>query len=244
MSAQSSTLSGLGFRALAHAALDLVVPGACEGCGAHGPALCLDCVYPLYADPELAWPTPSPRGLPPPYVVTRYERGIRDAIVAHKERQRYAVAGELGGALARSVAAALVEQGWSGRGQIVLVPAPSGRAAIRRRGDDPTRRLARVAAAVLRREGAQVAVISALRQSRAVFDQAGLTARERHANLREGMQVSLRAIPRLRGKVLVLVDDVITTGSTLAEAARALRATGLNPLAGALIAATQRRYHG
>ncbi|WP_369688378.1 ComF family protein [Actinomadura macra] len=79
----------------------------------------------------------------------------------------------------------------------------------------------------------------ALRHTRRVSDQAGLTVSERAANLAG----ALEAVPRAKvaGRRVVLVDDVITTGATLAEAARALRAADAEVIGAATLAATQRR---
>lgn len=71
---------------------------------------------------------------------------------------------------------------------------------------------------------------------RRVADQAGLSAAERAANL----SGALRARFDLRGLRLIVVDDVMTTGATLAEAARALRSAGAEVPAAAVIAATAR----
>jgi predicted amidophosphoribosyltransferase len=70
-----------------------------------------------------------------------------------------------------------------------------------------------------------------------VADQADLTAADRAANL----SGALRARFDLRGSRVIVVDDVITTGATLAEAARALRAAGADVRAAAVVAATARR---
>ncbi|EPH39272.1 hypothetical protein STRAU_7625 [Streptomyces aurantiacus JA 4570] len=96
------------------------------------------------------------------------------------------------------------------------------------RGHDPVRRIALAAAGQLRGAGVPVSVLCALRQRRAVADQAGLNsrqrqARQRQANLAGALEVVAGAGRLLReaGKVVV-VDDLMTTGASLAEASRAL----------------------
>jgi predicted amidophosphoribosyltransferase len=71
--------------------------------------------------------------------------------------------------------------------------------------------------------------------ARAVADQAGLTSAQRAAYLRG----ALRAVGA-PGLPVVVVDDVVTTGATLVEAARALGAQGHQVLGAAVVAATSR----
>jgi predicted amidophosphoribosyltransferase len=80
-------------------------------------------------------------------------------------------------------------------------------------------------------------VAACLVQARGVRDQAGLTAPDRHANLAGGLR--LRApVPT---RPAVLVDDLVTTGSSLTEAARVLRRAGVPLLGAATVAATELR---
>ncbi|RVU24550.1 ComF family protein [Streptomyces antnestii] len=111
------------------------------------------------------------------------------------------------------------------RAPLLLVPVPSARKAVRARGHDPARRIAYAAAAELRRAGVPTRVLAALRQRRPVEDQAGLNSRRRLANLAGALEVPAGAHRLLaqNGRI-VLVDDLMTTGASLAEAARAIRA--------------------
>ncbi|MET9018877.1 phosphoribosyltransferase family protein [Actinopolymorpha sp. NPDC004070] len=84
-------------------------------------------------------------------------------------------------------------------------------------------------------------VRSALAVGRRVADQAGLDARARRANLAGAFVVRVRSRDLLTGRAVLLVDDVLTTGATLAEAARVLRVAGVNVRAAAVVAATRRR---
>nr|WP_257040313.1 phosphoribosyltransferase family protein [Streptomyces sp. OK228] len=113
----------------------------------------------------------------------------------------------------------------SGTGPLLLVPLPSSRRAVRARGHDPARRIALAAAGELRRTGTPARVLAVLRQRRAVADQAGLNSRQRLDNLAGALEVAAGGARLLAsGGRVVLVDDLMTTGASMTEAARAVRA--------------------
>jgi predicted amidophosphoribosyltransferase len=224
---------------------DLALPDGCVGCAAPGRVLCRDCGSQLTGPAHPAWPTPVPEGLPPPWAVADYAGPARAAVLAHKEEGRRALGVPLGAALATAAGAAIGTAAGAAIGASVepalLVPAPSRPAAVRARGDDPTRRLARRAAAVLRRAGVPVRVVPALRGARGLADQAGLDAADRAANLAGALRVVAGGDRLVAARSVVVVDDVVTTGATLAECARALRAAGAVVVGAATVAATSRR---
>ncbi|GAA1228258.1 hypothetical protein GCM10009665_18400 [Kitasatospora nipponensis] len=181
---------------------------------------------------------------------------MRRLLIAHKERGVLPLAGPLGGLLATAVRAATcgAVQGTAREGApqrshpgaphpLLLVPMPSARRAVRARGHDPTLRLARRAARVLNGSGLPCVAAPVLRPRRRVADQSGLGAAARHRNLHGALHVPSRFHRRLSGRQLVLVDDLVTTGASLAEAARALHEAGAPPLAAATVAATAHRRH-
>ena len=230
---------------LADALADLAFGGCCAGCGAPGRAACGSCAALLAGPGRLTWPDPIPAGLVAPFAVAAYEGPVRDLLLAHKEQARYGLVAPLGEALANAVAAALTSTAGSSSSPTVspvaLVPPPSSRPVVRARGHDPVLRMARRAAALLRRAGVPCAVAPVLRRSRRIADQAGLSALDRSANLRGAYLVRPSHHRALTDVALVVVDDVITTGATAAEAVRALRAAGGSVSAVAVVAATSRR---
>ncbi|MFF4581646.1 ComF family protein [Streptomyces sp. NPDC001389] len=226
----------------------LVLPSDCAGCGAPRPLLCEACRGVLAgagAGPVRPQPWDGgPEGLPPVYAAARYEGAVRAVVLAHKERGALPLAGPLGAALAAAVSAAAVSApraaaaGAGGAaGELVLVPVPSARRAVRARGHDATRRTALAASRRLRGAGAPARVAPVLRLRRQVADQAGLGARQRQRNLAGALEVRPGGMRLVEGARIVVVDDVVTTGATLAEAARALRAAGLWADAAAVVAA-------
>jgi predicted amidophosphoribosyltransferase len=221
------------------ALLDLVLPASCASCGRPGELLCSGCAQPLLATPRIAWPRPTPRGLPPPYVVTDYDGSARDALLGYKERGAVGLSHPLGWALARAVAEAVLPLEVTT--PVWLVPVPSRPSARRERGDDVVARLARVAAGALRRDGRHARVLRALRHVRRVADSAGLGAGERARNLQGAIGVRPGLADALATRPAIVVDDLITTGATMAECSGALRAAGAQVRAVAAVAATVRR---
>jgi predicted amidophosphoribosyltransferase len=217
---------------------DLVLGGVCAGCERPGASVCAECRAVLRtAVPFRAWPDPAPSALRPPTATTSYAGQVRKLIVAHKEQGRYPLAGPLGEALAAAVRTGL------GVGRAAwLCPVPSTRARVRARGHDPLGRLTVACARHLRRAGYDARVADALTVVRRPADQAGLSAQQRAANLEGAFAVRSRWAEKLTGQPVVVVDDVLTTGATLAEACRALAAGGTPALGCAVVAATRLRF--
>ncbi|MGY1807311.1 ComF family protein [Blastococcus sp. SYSU D00669] len=219
---------------------DLVLPRTCAGCGLPGVVLCRRCGR-LFAVPHLAAPRRFPTGFPPTVAAGAYEGPVRAAVLAFKERGRAELGAALGTALALAVAA--VVSGVPGRaaGPVLLVPVPPSAAALRTRGRDHVRELTRRAEAELRAAGVPAAQARLLRRRGPVRDSAGLSAVQRRANL-AGSFLLAGAAPT--GALVVLVDDVVTSGATLTEAAAVLgraRTVSATPVLGAAVAATPRR---
>lgn len=217
-------------------ALALVLPVECAGCGAPDRSLCAGCLAALGATPAvhaLADGTPVVSAVD-------YEGAVRRAVLALKEGGRTDVARALSEPLARAMTtatsvlpgtvvvsrAAGVQAGTGPR--VEVLPVPTSRAAFRRRGYDPL-------ALLLRRAGARTA--AELTHTRRSVQQKHLAVDERASN-RAG---AMRAKRGLEGRRFLLVDDILTTGATLAEAARAVRAAGGEIVCAATLAYTQKR---
>ena len=213
---------GRTLRSTVAALLAFVLPVDCSGCGRPGPALCATCRAALV-------PVPGMRrvGSPPLAVWSGldYEGVARSVVLAFKNAGRTDHGPPLAAALREAVQAALAQ---TGGGDIVLVPMPRTRRSARERGYDPV-------GVLLAR--ARLPATRLLVLTRRPADQTALGRRGRLANAAGSMAVR-RAPP---GRRVLLVDDVVTTGATLTEAARALRAAGLQVLGAATVASTPER---
>jgi predicted amidophosphoribosyltransferase len=218
------------------ALLDLLFPAVCASCGRPGALACPTCLTPLLAVPRPVAPTPCPPGFPSTWSVATYTGPARDLLLAYKEREAVGLAGSLAVPLAAAVVAAA-----AGHREVIAVPAPSSRSAVRVRGEDVLLVVTGRAARLCRSARLRVRVVPALRQSRLVADSAGLGASQRLANLDHALAVRPSLVPRLAGAPIVVVDDLVTTGATLVEAVRALQESGGAVLGAATIAATRRR---
>ncbi len=217
----------VGTAELLAAALDLVLPQECAGCTAPGRPWCVACEVAVRGVPlQVASALPC-------RAAAVHSGPAGRAVVAFKEAGVRPLAGPLSRLLAGAVlqVADDVQPGWAG--PVWLVPVPTRRSARRRRGTDPVSVLAGRAARALRAAGVPANRCRALSCVVDGPDQVGLSAAGRRANLARTM----RSGPVPPG-VVVLVDDVATTGTTLAEAARALREGPSSPPVGRLAAAT------
>lgn len=161
-----------------------------------------------------------------------YAAPWRGCLIAYKERGAWWLSGPLGGILALGVAAVA---GGQALRRLSLVPVPSRASTVRERGWDTTLGLARVVARELSAAGGAARAVPGLRHGRRVQDQSGLGIMARAANLHGAFVADAAPCDPV-----VVVDDLVTTGASLAEATRALRAVGAQVIGCAVVAATPR----
>ncbi len=196
-------------------ALAVLMPVSCASCQHPDRSLCAACTGALQVaerhPAELFRQYLTVGAAPNIEVVStlRYEETVRRIILAFKQNDRTDVARRLAEPLAIAVRAVVVAAG----DRVELAPVPSSRAAYRRRGYDPVRVLLRHAGLA---SGRVLTVVANRSQ------QKKLGTLERFENVAG----SMAAIRTLAGRRFVIVDDVMTTGATISEAARAITAAG------------------
>ena len=210
--------------------LDLVLPPRCPGCGREGAPICSRCMRPL--ERRLDEPPGVPVGLPvelPEGLVqlewcAAFTGPVRAALLALKYGGDRRVAQPLGSAAGRR---------WRRAGVVgdLLVPVPIHAERLRSRGYDQAVLLARVAAREL-----GLPMVPALRRAEATAAQYRLGRSRRAANVGHAFECLPEHRAAVRGRQVVLVDDIFTTGSTLVACATALYAAGARCVAGLTVA--------
>ncbi|MFF2621494.1 ComF family protein [Oerskovia jenensis] len=235
----------------------LLVPVDCPGCGAQDVVLCPACAGLLDGAPARR-EADAPRldrmdGTPPlpVWALAPYAGPLRGVVVAWKDKGRHDLAALLGGVVHRAggAVAPWVRDALGpppparprAAARLLVVPAPSSAAARRARGAEPVRGLAKALARGLVEAGVDAVAVPVLAQrGRRGRDQVGLGSRGRGARL-GGVGLARGAARRetLRpGATCLLVDDVLTTGATLAACERALEEAGARVLGALVLAAT------
>jgi ComF family protein len=165
------------------------------------------------------------RRLQPPFLKAAayagYSQGMRELIHLLKYEQVRPAAAVLGRMLAQVISG--MEAGFASCPPLV-VPVPLHSARSRERGFNQAELIARAALGHLPAEWQGALRCGMVVRHRATLSQTGLTQQQRRANLRGAFRVMDRAA--VAGGDVLLVDDVYTTGTTVSECARILRAAG------------------
>ena len=217
-------------------ALDLLFPAQCFGCGKYGSFLCLPCeasslrlqspFCDLCAQPltrggpcsSCQNSPPATNGIRAPYLM---EGAIRQGILDLKYRNLRSAAPTLGRLLGRWLLTNRVP------GE-ALVPVPLHHRRMRERGYNQSALLAKEVGTMMETPVAPGVLV----HTRDTLPQVSLPREERIRNV-EGC---FACPERVEGKSFILVDDVVTTGSTLSACASALKAAGASSVWGIALA--------
>lgn len=216
-------------------ALDLAVilwPVTCIGCGRDDRELCDECRNELRDRVVPIEVTPTFEATGKWLAAGTYEGALRELLVGLKHAERVGFARELGRSLAcpLSEMLCLVKHRRMARWHApVCVVMPSRGASMRRRGFHHVALIAKRARSTLRLPGRSLPIVTALRTTRGRTSQVGLTPVQRWENANR-IAVKRRHRQDLAGRDVILIDDVVTTGATLAAADAALRGVGANVL--------------
>lgn len=209
--------------------LAILWPTACVGCGAADRDCCARCV----AEVRAAVPVRRRTMGVPVFVRGEYAGVLRALLVAFKHEHRFGFRRQLGPALRAPLVEAMA-LARPGRPPL-LVAAPSRPTGTRARGFRPVAVLIRSAT-----RGWRIPQRRVLRTTRGRVGQVGLGPAQRRVNAQR-IAVRRGAVSAIRGRDIVLVDDILTTGATLFAARETLERAGATVIAIVALCVAERR---
>lgn len=223
--------------ALAGSAMGLLAPRACAGCDRPDLSLCPTCRSLLFR--PLSVPAPA-YALGQALACAPYSGPVRRIILAWKDHDNRPLDGPLGQALADLAPALsrLIDPLLRSKPAkaILVVSAPSSAASLRRRGRAHPQPILLSLVQALQRQGLDVRVEPALIMN-SVKTRSVQAGGRRNRSRRLTGRIAVADPSRLAGHPVLVVDDIITTGSTIRQCARALETAGALPLAALALAA-------
>ncbi|MET3718282.1 MULTISPECIES: phosphoribosyltransferase family protein [unclassified Arthrobacter] len=229
--------------------LALAVPVDCVCCGAEDLALCVACErqvrlltrHPFRAEEQAPALMTVDGGIILPVVAAGvYREELAQALLSFKRHGQHQLNSVLAKGLGQGIGAAA-----AGVDGVCLVPVPSSTGAFVKRGFSPVHLL--LAGWRQGHAGGGPPVVDVIRKSRRRAaplaqlpgGQKGLGRGARAARVRGSMKVPGRKQKQVAGRRCIIVDDVLTTGATLAEAARTLHLSGALVTGAVVLAATR-----
>jgi ComF family protein len=198
---------------------DVLVPVRCALCGDHGTHVCARCRKRLARAPLVRRAVRA--DVPAVVALGPYAGSLRSAVLALKFRNRTGAASHLGAILGHKLRCAV--------DVIIPVPLHARRHVVRGYNQAEV-----VAAGIASAIGVPL-LSGALVRSRPTVGQASLALRERRLNVADAFDPGPEAV-RLRGARVLIVDDVVTTGATIAACVSALRRSDIRAVTAAALA--------
>ena len=197
--------------------LSLLFPEQCVGCGKQGTALCAICERTITTKPTALSGTTA--------ALYDYRHPlVKKAIWALKYHRRRSLARYFGTALYREFFKNLARNGKSLGEDIVLIPIPGNKKAITMRGYNHAGLIAKAIVECGKADGLRMIVENnVLYKKKEIEQQVRARGREGRKENVDGI-FAIRDAEKIHGKTIILIDDVITTGATVTDAKRAIKA--------------------
>jgi len=208
--------------------LSLAFPKICISCNREGTHLCEDCLALLPVN-QWVYPLPTSSRLSSLFAAVSYEERLAQLLIRQLKYPPFLrdLPAQCAYLIGAHIALARPQQDFS---DFLLCPVPLHKRRLKWRGYNHAEEIAKQLGRVL----SLPVVTKALVKTKGTLPQVNLNKETRLKNMRGvfGIQNG----EEIRGKQIILVDDVFTTGATMDECARVLKKAGAHEVFGAVVA--------